>query len=96
MNNVCVCHQTMRVVSDDESVPLRAIDPDEPLKMQTTEVNVVNVQENNYEKLRNLPKINSIELIGNRSLEEIGVEDVFPVITELEIRDVLRRARGGN
>lgn len=29
----------------------------------------------NYERLRNKPQINSVELIGNKSLEDLGIEN---------------------
>lgn len=36
----------------------------------------------NYEKLYNKPKINFVELIGNRSLEELGIQKINVAPTE--------------
>ena len=41
--------------------------------------------ENNYELLKNKPKINGIELDGDRSLEELGLTDF---ISQQELEEV--------
>ena len=38
------------------------------------EMLVDRVVENNYNKLNNKPQINNIELVDNKTLEEIGIE----------------------
>ena len=42
------------------------------------------VPERDYEKLENKPQINGVTLIGNKSSEEIGIEETEP-LTNLEI-----------
>ena len=46
-----------------------------------TSVNVTD-----YERLYNKPQINSVELIGNKSLPEIGVD----VISNMELEELLQ------
>ena len=45
---------------------------------------VIPVPERDYEKLENKPQINGVTLIGNKSSEEIGIEETEP-LTNLEI-----------
>ena len=91
----CICNQRMIVAEEDQPVAMHMAENGKTSSLQASEVEVVKVQEKDYEKLLNLPQINSVRLIGNRSLDEIGVEEAAPIITELEIREVLRIAKGG-
>lgn len=44
-----------------------------------------------YEKLTNKPKIESVELIGNKTFEDLGLE----AITNQEILDIAKKILGG-
>ena len=50
--------------------------------------NSIPVPELDYEKLYNKPRINSVELIGNKSLDDLGIEDTDP-LTNFEIEEML-------
>ena len=41
---------------------------------------------NDYEKLSHKPQINGVELSGNQSFEELGMDQVFATKKELEER----------
>ena len=41
----------------------------------------------NYEELKNLPKINDVELIGNKDFDELGMSEV----TNIEIDNLFRQ-----
>lgn len=41
----------------------------------------------NYEKLKNLPKINDVELIGNKDFDELGMSEV----TNIEIDNLFKQ-----
>lgn len=43
---------------------------------------------NDYEELKNKPKINEVELKGNRSFEELGMTP----LTNMEILDIINKA----
>lgn len=45
-----------------------------------------------YNKLSNKPKINGVELIGDRSFEDLGEEN----LTNIEILTIFSRVFGGN
>ena len=47
------------------------------------------VPERDYEKLENKPKINGVTLIGDKSSEEIGIEETEP-LTNLEIEAIFQ------
>ena len=47
--------------------------------------------ESNYERLINKPRINSVELVGNKDLHEIGIQEELPEITNLEILKIFRK-----
>ena len=48
------------------------------------------VYENDYEKLRNKPSINGVELIKDKSFEELGVSPM----TNSEILEILKLVKG--
>ena len=41
-----------------------------------------------YEKLVNLPQINSVELIGNKTSDELALQDEMDAISNLEINSL--------
>lgn len=43
-----------------------------------------------YEKLKNKPSVNGVTLIGDRTLEEIGLEE----ISNLEIEEIIKSIGG--
>lgn len=47
------------------------------------------VYERDYEKLENLPQINSVQLIGNKTGEDLELQDKLELITRAEIRDII-------
>lgn len=47
------------------------------------------IPERDYEKLVNRPQINSITLSGNKTGEELGLQDELPLITRSEIREII-------
>ena len=46
------------------------------------------VYENDYEKLKNKPSINGVELVQDKSFEELG----DPVLTNFEILELMKNA----
>lgn len=47
------------------------------------------VSENDYEKLSNIPRINSVRIIGNLSGQQLGLQDELPIISRAEIREII-------
>ena len=47
------------------------------------------VYEHDYEKLENLPQINSVQLIGNKTGDDLELQDKLELITRAEIRDII-------
>lgn len=45
------------------------------------------IEQKDYAKLENKPQINNIELIGNKTLEELGIQEEM---TEFSNEDILR------
>lgn len=43
----------------------------------------------NYEELSNLPKVNNIVLIGNKSLSELGIQEEMDAISNSDIDDII-------
>ena len=48
----------------------------------------LNIGTNNYENLNNKPKVNGVELSGDKSFEELGVSP----LSNLEIMEIIKRA----
>ena len=44
---------------------------------------------NNYEKLLNKPKINNIELIGNKKSKDLKIQDEMEVLSNIEIEEMI-------
>lgn len=45
---------------------------------------------NNYEKLKNKPRINEVELIGNKTSKQLGLQDEMNSLTNLELDDLIQ------
>ena len=46
-----------------------------------------NIVEKNYEKLRNKPQIENIEMVGNKSFEDLGITE----ISNIEILEIANK-----
>ncbi len=72
------------------SIRLSVIDDNKPLRLQTHESedvrlsvgNMIVVKENDYNELRNKPKIETVTLEGNKTFEDLGLSRLTN--TELE------------
>lgn len=53
--------------------------------MATNFGETVRVSVDDYELLRNKPRINDVELIGNRTGEELNLQDLMNAITNVEL-----------
>ena len=49
----------------------------------------IEVAVNDYEPLKNKPQINNIELIGNKSSEELNLQDLMDSISNVELARIL-------
>ncbi len=49
------------------------------------------IPEKDYEKLINRPRINSVILTGNKTSEELGLQDELPLMTRQEIRNIINQ-----
>lgn len=65
---------------------------DEEVNMGEIELDVVKeeVVTSDYEKLNNLPQINSIELVGNKTAKDLNLQEEMQVLTNLEIEQILK------
>lgn len=45
--------------------------------------------EKDYEKLSNKPKINNVELIGNKNLEDLDIQEKMDYLTNMEIEQLI-------
>lgn len=64
---------------EDEQTPF-ILGLDEPVPQERIE--------NDYEKLENKPQINGIELSGNKTTEQLGIQQTRP-LSNLEIHNLL-------
>lgn len=62
------------------------VDPD--VVIGNIGVGLVRVVKDNYEDLRNKPEINGVELIGNKTSNEIGVLDINDQMTAQQVDDI--------
>ena len=43
-----------------------------------------------YEKLNNLPQINDVELVGNKTAEELMLQGIMKPLTNLELEEIFK------
>lgn len=43
-----------------------------------------------YEKLNNLPQINEIELVGNKTAKDLNLQEEMKPLTNLELEEILK------
>lgn len=48
---------------------------------------------NNYEFLNNLPKINDVTLVGNKTSKELKLQDEMNAMTNMDIENILNNQR---
>lgn len=48
----------------------------------------------NYEHLSNKPKINSIELLGNKTSDELNLQDKMEALSNMDIENLLNNQGG--
>jgi hypothetical protein len=75
---------------DDQEIVLE-LDKDEQDIVLDNDVPYYSGLTKDYEKLINKPRINDVELIGNKELSELGVQKELPEITNLEILEIFRK-----
>lgn len=44
---------------------------------------------NNYNNLNNKPKINNVELVGNKTSKDLKIQDEMESLTNMEIEEIL-------
>ena len=50
---------------------------------------IVEVSTNDYNKLLNIPRINQIEVLGDKTAKELKLQEELDVISNLEIEKIL-------
>ena len=70
-------------------IDLPVIDDNMPISMGIEQVRYILIDD--YERHFNLPRINSVELIGNKTSEELGLESETEVISQLDIYKIFHR-----
>lgn len=65
---------------------------DEEVEIEGVELDVVKeeVVTSDYEKLNNLPQINEIELIGNKTAKDLNLQEEMKPLTNLELEEILK------
>lgn len=54
------------------------------------DVVIEEVVTSDYEKLNNLPQINKVELLGNKTPKELGLQEEMQALSNLEIEEILK------
>lgn len=65
---------------------------DEELNVDDLELDVVKeeIVTSNYEKLNNLPQINEIKLLGNKTAGDLNLQEKMQALSNLEIEEILK------
>lgn len=54
------------------------------------DVVIEEVVTSDYEKLNNLPQINEIELVGNKTAKDLNLQEEMKPLTNLELEEILK------
>ena len=78
----------------NEDIEIDLYDNNEEIKIDSSfsndlelrESDVIYVNSTDYEKIKNKPQINNVELIGNKNFKELGMES----LSNMEIENLLK------
>ena len=54
------------------------------------DVVIEEVVTSDYEKLNNLPQINKVELLGNKTAKDLNLQEEMKPLTNLELEEILK------
>lgn len=66
------------------------IDEEVEIEEMELEVKKEKVVTSNYEELNNLPQINDVELVGNKTAEELMLQGTMTPLTNLELEEIFK------
>lgn len=69
------------VILEQDNADEETLESDTPYYSQTAD----------YERLENKPQINSVNLVGNKSAHDLGLQDELQMITRAEIREIINQ-----
>lgn len=76
------------ILEDEDTLELELQDEDTlDVELETDTTEVVT---SDYEKLNNLPQINNVELTGNKTSEDLGLQEEMREITNLELEEIFK------
>lgn len=64
----------------------------EEIEIDGIELDVVKekVVTSNYDELNNLPQINDVELVGNKTAKDLMLQETMTALTNLELEEILK------
>lgn len=65
---------------------------EEEVEIEGIELDVVKEQvvTSNYEELNNIPQINDVELVGNKTAKDLMLQETMTALTNLELEEILK------
>lgn len=81
--------EELEVLLEEEEEIQIELEQEEELEIGL-EGDATNVTVNNYEELPNKPRINDIELIGNKTAKELELQEEMETLSNLEIEEILK------
>lgn len=73
--------------SDEEELVVAESNDEEEVTVVEDNVELIPTQ-NDYEKLENLPQINSVTLIGNKSLDDLEIQGKIETMSNIDIKNL--------
>lgn len=65
----------INIIENEQSDEINIEDNNSTEEIDVSGEQIIYKYANDYEKLKNLPLINGVELLGNKSLEDLGIEN---------------------
>lgn len=82
----------LEITVEDEGEELEVQIKDEETELEIDVEDETQVFNLDYNHLVNKPRVNDVELVGDKSFEELGVNPM----TNIEIKEIFNRVFGGN
>lgn len=79
----------LEIILEDEDTLELELQEEDTLDVEL-ETDTTEVVTSDYEKLNNLPQINNIDLVGNKTAKDLSLQEEMDVLTNLEIEEILK------
>lgn len=85
------CEQPIQVFAEgsEQQVQVQSEGGEKPVEVKGEPINVTPLEDRDYNRFYNKPQINGVELVGNKTSEQIKVQHEMDEITDQDIDHII-------